>query len=118
MNIFQKKRFLPLGLFSLMLLFPFSVLAQGSDDEVVVSGFVSDAVSGNPMAGVRVQAYNNSLHSTMTKADGSFSLKVPEYVSSLSFSIEGNCTSGSGSYVYIDYDKDEIFNQNINANGV
>ena len=36
----------------------------------------------------------------------------------LSFSIEGNCTSGSGSYVYIDYDKDEIFNQNINANGI
>ena len=35
----------------------------------------------------------------------------------LSFSIEGNCASGSGSNVYIDYDKDEIFNQNINANG-
>ena len=94
MNIFQKKRFLPLGLFSLMLLFPFSVSAQGSADEkeVIVSGFVTDAVSGNPMAGVRVQAYNYSLHSTMTKADGSFSLKVPEYVSSLSFSIEGSNT--------------------------
>ena len=94
MNIFQKKRFLPLGLFSLMLFFPFSVSAQSSADEneVVVSGFVQDAVSGNPMAGVRVQAYNNSLHSTMTKADGSFSLKVPEYVSSLSFSIDGSNT--------------------------
>ena len=35
----------------------------------------------------------------------------------LSFSIEGNCSSGSGSNVYIDYDKDEAFNQTINANG-
>ena len=35
----------------------------------------------------------------------------------LSFSIEGNCSSGSGSNVYIDYDKDEVFNQTINANG-
>ena len=35
----------------------------------------------------------------------------------LSFSIEGNCTSGSGSNIYIDYNKDEIFDQTINANG-
>ena len=91
MNIFQKKRFLPLGLVGLMLLLPFSAFAQDSDAEnmVVVSGIVSDASSGNPMAGVRVQAYNNALHSTMTKVDGSFSIKVPEYVSSLIFTLDG-----------------------------
>ena len=94
MKLTDMKRFMPLGLISLMLLLPVSVSSQNSDTEnsVVVTGIVTDAAQGFPMAGVRVQAYNNALYSTMTKGDGSFSLKVPEYVSSLTFSIEGSNT--------------------------
>lgn len=85
------KRFLPSGLISLMLLFPAYALAQNSsaENDVVVTGVVTDAALNTPMAGVRVQAYNNALYSTMTKADGSFTLKVPEFVSSLTFSLDG-----------------------------
>ena len=65
--------------------------SQASDAEsnVVVTGIVTDAALGTPMAGVKVQAYNNALHSAMTKGDGSYSIKLPEYVSSLTFSVEG-----------------------------
>ena len=82
---------MPLGLASLMLFMPAIVSAQDTtpDNTVVVTGFVTDAALGTAMAGVRVQAYNNALHSTMTKSDGSFSIKVPDYVSSLTFSVEG-----------------------------
>ena len=91
MNIFDIKRFMPVGLISLMLILPAFATAQNSSTEntVVVTGVVTDAVSSAPMAGVRVQAYNNALYSTMTKADGTFSLKVPEFVSSLTFAVDG-----------------------------
>jgi TonB-linked SusC/RagA family outer membrane protein len=91
MKIINKKRFMPLGLASLMLLMPAIVPAQNDNSEntVVVTGIVTDAALGTAMAGVRVQAYNNALHSTMTKSDGSFSIKVPDYVSSLTFSVDG-----------------------------
>ena len=91
MKIFYKKRFMPLVLAGFMLLMPAIVSAQNTTPEntIVVTGIVTDAALGSPMAGVRVQAYNNALHSTMTKSDGSFSIKVPEYVSSLTFSVEG-----------------------------
>lgn len=63
------------------------VLAQPNDSEstVVISGTVTDAAVGTPMAGIRVQAYNNKSYSAMTREDGSFTIKVPEYVSSLTF---------------------------------
>ena len=82
---------MPLVLAGFMLFMPAIVSAQNATPEntIVVTGVVTDAALGSPMAGVRVQAYNNALHSTMTKSDGSFSIKVPEYVSSLTFSVEG-----------------------------
>lgn len=91
MKIFNKTRLLPLGLAGCMLLLSAPVFAQSDSSEktVVVTGVVTDAALGTPMAGVKVQAYNNSLHSAMTKEDGSYSIKVPEYVSSLTFSLEG-----------------------------
>lgn len=91
MKISDIKRFIPAGLISLMLLLPAYALAQNSsaESDVVVTGIVTNAALNTPMAGVRVQAYNNALYSTMTKADGSFTLKVPEFVSSLTFSVEG-----------------------------
>ena len=90
MIIFLKKRLLPLGLACLMFLLSAPVSAQSTDTDMVeVTGVVTEASSGLPMAGVKVQAYNIARHSAMTKADGSFSIKVPKYVSSLTFSLEG-----------------------------
>ena len=91
MNIFDKKRFLPLGLAGLMILLSAPVSAQSpeTDNLVVVTGIVTDAALGTPMAGVRVQAYNMSNRSAMTKEDGSYSIRIPDYVSSLTFSLEG-----------------------------
>ena len=91
MKIIDKKRFLPLGLASFLLFMSAPALAQSgsSENTVVVTGIVTDAALGTPMAGVKVQAYNNALHSAMTKEDGSVSIKLPEYVSSLTFSLDG-----------------------------
>ena len=90
MKIFDKKRFLAFGLAGLMMLFTAPVSAQNStDDLVVVTGFVTDAALNTPMPGVRVQAYNNSRFSAMSKADGSYTIRIPEYVTSLTFSLEG-----------------------------
>ena len=93
MKKLENKRYLPFGLLSLLLMLFVAVpaWAQTADTEetVVITGVVTDAALGTPMAGVKVQAYNNALYSTMTKADGSFSLKVPEFVSSLMFSLDG-----------------------------
>lgn len=90
MKLFDKKRFLPLGLAGLMLLSIAPLSAQNSsDDLVVVTGYVTDAALNTPMAGVKVQAYNISRHSAMTKEDGSFSIRIPEYVTSLTFSLDG-----------------------------
>ena len=90
MKLFDKKRFLPFGLLSIMMLFMAPMSAQNnSEDLTVVKGFVTDAALGTPMAGVRVQAYNLSRYSTMTREDGSFSIRIPDYVSSLTFTLEG-----------------------------
>ena len=90
MKIFDKKRFLALGLAGMMLLFAVPVSAQNNTENlVVVTGFVTDAALNTPMPGVRVQAYNNSRYSAMSKADGSFTIRIPEYVTSLTFHLEG-----------------------------
>ena len=71
MKIFDKIRSLTLGLAGLMLLFSAPVSAQNTtEDLVVVTGFVTDAALNTPMPGVRVQAYNNTRYSAMSKADG------------------------------------------------
>ena len=90
MKLFDKKRLLPLGLAILMLMLSVPVSSQNnSDNLVVVTGYVTDAALNTPMAGVKVQAYNISRHSAMTKEDGSFSIRIPDYVTSLTFSLEG-----------------------------
>ena len=78
MKIFDKIRSLTLGLAGLMLLFSAPVSAQNTtEDLVVVTGFVTDAALNTPMPGVRVQAYNNTRYSAMSKADGSFTIRIP-----------------------------------------
>lgn len=91
MKISNITRLLPLGLLGMMLVVSAPAFSQKGDEEntVVVTGVVTDAALGTPMAGVKVTAYNNALHSAMTREDGSFQIKVPEYVTSLTFALEG-----------------------------
>ena len=69
MRINIKKGFVSLGLLSLMLSFSPATFAQNnqSDNTVTITGVVTDAALGTPMAGVRVQAYNDRMLSAMTK---------------------------------------------------
>ena len=60
-----------------------------AQDDKVVSGIVTDAATGRPLAGVIVEAYGNRRYTSMTDEDGSWQLKVPEYVSSVSLHVEG-----------------------------
>ena len=63
--------------------------AAMAQDEKVVSGTVTDAATGRPLAGVIVEAYGNHRYTSMTDEDGTWELKVPEYVSSVSMHVEG-----------------------------
>ncbi len=92
MKIINRKRLLPCGLISLLLVSA-PVSAQNNTEAlVVVSGTVTSASMGEPMPGVKVQAYNNSQYSAMTREDGSFSIRIPDFVTSITFSREG-CNS-------------------------
>ena len=54
-----------------------------------ISGTIVDAVTKEPIAGVRVEALGNNRYTAMTKADGCFTIKVPEHVASLYISTPG-----------------------------
>ena len=83
MKIINRKRLLPCGLISLLLVSA-PVSAQNNTEAlVVVSGTVTSASMGEPMPGVKVQAYNNSQYSAMTREDGSFSIRIPDFVTSI-----------------------------------
>ena len=56
---------------------------------VAISGKVIDAVTHEPLAGAQIKAYNNSYYTAMADEDGTFTIKVPEFVTSLSTSLEG-----------------------------
>ena len=75
-----------------------AVYAQANEGETTVSqqseleeitGIVVDAVTKEPVAGVRVEALGNNRFTAMTKADGCFSIKIPAYVVSLYVSTPG-----------------------------
>ena len=53
-----------------------------------ITGTVYDAATNIPMAGVRVQATGHKKITTMTNAEGKFTLSVPEYATLLSFSTQ------------------------------
>jgi TonB-linked SusC/RagA family outer membrane protein len=54
-----------------------------------VAGKVTDAATGAAVPGVRVQSYGNERYSAMTGEDGSYTINVPEYVTSLILKVEG-----------------------------
>ena len=89
-NMMKVKGLIPAGLLGLMMLFPSVLSAQNDEIKMTkVTGIVTDAAMKTPMVGVRVQAYNNALYAAMTKEDGSYVINVPEYVTSLTFMLEG-----------------------------
>lgn len=51
-----------------------------------ITGTVYDAATNTPLAGVRVQGTGHARVTTMTDAEGKYTLKVPTYVTLLSFS--------------------------------
>ena len=82
----------------------FTIPAQAQEQEVAaqqpqkpkkelklteVKGRVLDAATGEPAAGVRVQAYNNVRYAAMTDENGEYAIKIPDYVTSLSLFADG-----------------------------
>jgi TonB-linked SusC/RagA family outer membrane protein len=68
------------------------LLAVGTacaQDTKLVSGTVTDAATGSPLAGVIVEAYGDRKFTAMTDDKGAYELKVPEYVSSISLRVDG-----------------------------
>ena len=66
-----------------------SMGAAVAQDTKTVSGVVTDAATGQPVAGVIVQAYGDNRYTAMTDDNGSYELKVPVHVSSVSMRVEG-----------------------------
>ena len=64
-------------------------MMAAAQDSVSVSGIVTDAATGRPLAGVIVEAYGNRQHTTMTDDDGRYTLRLPAYVSSVSMRVDG-----------------------------
>ncbi len=52
-----------------------------------ISGFVYDAATKAPLAGVRIQALNNRFYTALTDETGAYTIKVPEFVTSLYVSL-------------------------------
>ena len=79
------------GLICLASVLSIHVFAQKATTEnsSKISGVVTDAALGTPLVGVRVQAYNDPYYAAMTKEDGSYTITVSDFVSSLSFVLDG-----------------------------
>ncbi len=54
-----------------------------------VSGKVIDAATGQPAVGISVKAYGTGRYAAMTDENGEYTIKVPDWVTSLTFSAEG-----------------------------
>lgn len=54
-----------------------------------VTGKVVDAVTGEPLAGVQLQAFNNKYYTAMTDENGAFTIQVPKFITALSARLEG-----------------------------
>lgn len=57
--------------------------AMAQRDSITISGVVTDAASGTPVPGVRIEAYGNNRLTAMTNGKGEYSLQLPAYVSSV-----------------------------------
>ena len=56
---------------------------------LVVGGSVTDAATGQPLAGVYVEAYGGNRFTAMTDENGHYEFEVPRYVTSLAMRVDG-----------------------------
>lgn len=56
---------------------------------VEVKGKVVDAATGEPLAGVQLQSFNNNRYTAMTDENGEYTINVPEFVTSITVQLEG-----------------------------
>ena len=56
---------------------------------VEIKGKVTDAATKAPLAGAQIRAYNNNLYTAMSDEDGTFTISVPVFVTSLSTVLDG-----------------------------
>ena len=67
----------------------FFISVSAQDNTKTVTGIVTDAATGQPMAGVIVSAYGNQRQTTMTDEQGHYELNVPEHTRSVLMRVEG-----------------------------
>ena len=72
---------------TILLLVSLTMTAQ--ENSKTVTGQVVDAATKQPLVGVIVAAYDNDKYSAMTDEEGRYTLKVPDYVSSVQMRIDG-----------------------------
>lgn len=60
-----------------------------AQENVSVSGKVTDAATGRPLAGVTVEAYGDRRFTAMTDDEGRYELSVPSYVTGVSMRVDG-----------------------------
>ena len=72
---------------AILLLVSMTMAAQ--ENSKTVTGQVVDAATKQPPVGVIVAAYDNDKYSAMTDEEGRYTLKVPDYVSSVQMRIDG-----------------------------
>lgn len=95
-----KRSLFKTGLSCLLFLGSVSAFGQGSERQRATSPVVSsnlksitgkviDAATRAPLAGVHIQAYGNERFTAMTGEDGTYSIKVPDHVTSLVLQVEG-----------------------------
>lgn len=65
------------------------VVLYAQDNTKTVTGTVTDAATGKPLAGVIVTAYGDARYSAMTDEKGQYELKAPAYTRSVTMRIEG-----------------------------
>ena len=62
---------------------------------------MTDAATGNPIAGAQVRAYGDERYTAMTNAEGIYLMKdVPEYVSSVYITLDGCAHGYNGSFTF------------------
>lgn len=85
-----------LSLFSIMTYAQESTVQMSQQKSVVlekgmkkVTGKVVDATNGEPLVGVQIQAYEKSRFAAMTAEDGTYTIVVPDFVTSLTARADG-----------------------------
>ena len=56
---------------------------------IEVKGKVVDAVTGEPLPGAQIQAFNNRYYTAMADENGEFTISVPKFVTALSVRLQG-----------------------------